>query len=570
MPNFVIRKARSHLFRVRSGFPTPSHGGPGSDRFWAVIGLLTLVLSGPARAIDDVPEGTLLWLQGFDGNPPTAGFRVDGTVLLRSVDDIANIGINLSSGAITNSPTGAIRTEVGVTGARFINGSLFNDGLVRLDAVTAFGAAGAVVENRGQFEIGPGARSTFTGKGGVFRQTAGELKVGERNFEFRDGRFEFNGGTITGRPLFVRSTVSFGTPELAFAPELVGPGGRFVGPLSASLHLRVLGAAGLGGDTAVTLEGDGALAGHLEVGSLSGGRVTLTTTAGQLWIQPSGRFTVGNTGGGPTALTGNLRNEGVLQLGGDLTVVNGGQTATNRAALRIPAGRTLRFNGAFQHEAGALELAGGILDAGEGITLNAPVFQATGEVRGGLTNRSVLVLDQAVGGLVARGRWASTGTSELTLVLSEPESSEPMLSVLGVLAPEGSCRVELESGFVPPLGATFPLIRHQGIEGRFSSITLPELPAGTFWNLVRQRFTWELGVQDEPAPCVLTVEAAGRQVTLRLEGTPGKSATLFQSTDLTDWVEVQTATPFNGEFTAGLATVSDASAKRFFRASVTP
>ena len=171
---------------------------------------------------------------------------------------------------------------------------------------------------------------------------------------------------------------------------------------------------------------------------------------------------------------------------------------------------------------------------------------------------------------ITRGRLASTATSELTLVLSEPESSEPMLSVLGVLAPEGSCRVELESGFVPPLGAVFPLIRHQGIEGRFSSITLPDLPAGTFWNLVRGRFTWDLGVQDEPAPCALTVEAAGEEIALRLEGTPGKSATLLRSTDLADWVEVQTATPFNGEFVASLEIAPEAAAQRFFRASVTP
>lgn len=570
MPNTATRKERNPQRPPWSGLHSPRSRGPGSDRPWAVIGLLAASLAGPARAIEDVPEGTLLWLQGFDGNPPTAGFRVDGTVLLRSVDDIANIGINLSSGAITNSPTGEIRTEVGVTGARFINGSLFNDGLVRLDAATSFGAAGAVVENRGQFELGPGVRATFTGKGSTFRQTAGELKAGERTFELRDGRFEFNGGTISGRPLLVRSTVSFGNPALAFAPELAGPGGRFLGPLSSQLHLRVLGASGLGGDTSVALEGDGALAGQLEVGSLSGGRVTLSSTGGHLWIQPGGRFTVGNTGGGPTTLSANLRNEGVLQLSGDLTVANAGQTATNRSDFRISAGRTLRFNGAFQHEAGALELVGGILDAGQGITLNAPVLLATGETRGGLTNNSSLRLDQAVGGLVARGRFVGTSASELTLVLSEPESGDPMLSVGGIFAAEGSFRVELESGFVPPLGAVFPLIRHQGIEGRFSSITLPELPAGLFWNLGRGRFQWELAVQDEPAPCALTVENSEGQIRLHLEGTPGKSATILQSTNLEDWVELQTATPFSGEFETTLATASDASAQRFFRANVTP
>jgi hypothetical protein len=146
--------------------------GPAPDRRNLICGLLALLLAGPSQALDDVPEGALLWLQGFDGNPPTPGFRVDGTVLLRSVDDIANIGINLSSGAITNSPTGEIRTEVGVSGARFINGSVINQGLVRLDSLTTFGAANARFENSGRFEVGPGARAQFTGKGGRFAQLA--------------------------------------------------------------------------------------------------------------------------------------------------------------------------------------------------------------------------------------------------------------------------------------------------------------------------------------------------------------------------------------------------------------
>ena len=78
-----------------------------------------------------MPAGELVWLQGFDGNPPTPGFQVDGTLLLRSVDDIANIGVNLLTGAITNSPAGTIRVEVGVSGGRFTIFALV-DALTRL------------------------------------------------------------------------------------------------------------------------------------------------------------------------------------------------------------------------------------------------------------------------------------------------------------------------------------------------------------------------------------------------------------------------------------------------------
>ena len=538
--------------------------GPATDRRNLICGLLALLLAGPAQALEDVPEGTLRWLQGFDGNPPTPGFRVDGTVLLRSVDDIANIGINLSSGAITNSPTGAIRSEVGVSGNRFINGSVINQGLVQLDSPTTFGAAAARFENSGRFEVGPGARAQFTGSGGRFAQLAGEMNVGDSGFELYDGQFEFSGGVITGQPLLIRTAVKGPTNGQPFRPRLVGPNGSYEGPLAAGVHLRALSAIGLGGDTAVTLVGSGELVGHLETGFFSGGTVRLSMTAGTLWVRPAGQLTIGV----PTVLTGNWFNEGLLQLGGDLTVNNGGGTATNRATVRVSPGRTLSFQGGFRHEAGDLSLLGGTLVAPGGIFLAVPVEELAGEIRGPVTNAAAVTLSQSMGGLRIVGAWANQPGARLRWVLSEPESEEPLLAVAGAHSVAGEGRVELESGFVPPLGARFPLLRHQVLTGQFEAITLPPLPAGLFWNLERRPDRWDLLVQDEPAPGQLAITRIESDYAVELTATPGASATLLQSSDLVTWAPVRTEAPFPGHLNFR-APAGDGAAQ-FFRAVVTP
>lgn len=57
-----------------------------------------------ARAIDDVPMGALRWVQGFDGNQPTSGFRVDGTLRIEAPDEPQPVGIPLESGRIEVGP----------------------------------------------------------------------------------------------------------------------------------------------------------------------------------------------------------------------------------------------------------------------------------------------------------------------------------------------------------------------------------------------------------------------------------------------------------------------------------
>jgi hypothetical protein len=524
-----------------------------------------------AQAITDIAEGELLWLQGFDGNPATSGFRVEGTLLLRSVDDIAHIGINLNSGAITNAPTGTIRVEVGVSGNRFINGSVLNQGQFKVDSSLAFPGANTFFLNTGTFTVGETFVARFFGQKSQFTQQDGLLSVGAQGFEFYDGTFAYTGGAISGQPLFFRTQVTYATADDApFQPRLIGPGGSFRGPLGPNLFLRILGASGQGGDTAVTLEEAGALRGRMELGQYFGGsNVRVVAAGGSLTVAATGSLTVKPTGGGAATLVGNLINDGTLSVSAGFAVANGDTTATNRATLTMQAGGNLQFAGGFRHEAGALNLHGATLGAAHGVTLAGPEARLAGVLQAAVTNETTLSLSQNDGELVVTGSWVNDPAATLKLELSEGGLLNPLLTITGVLNAAGALPVTLLSGFEPQLGDTFPLFKMQSLTGQFRPFTLPPLPAGRFWELLRAPTNWTLVVRDQPPAPRLKLTFAEGLPTIAVLGTPGRSATLYGSLDLQRWESIRTEAPFKGEFSV-VAPDMGSDSPRFFRGEIEP
>lgn len=555
---------------MKATFPLWSTG-PRMDQFRCLLGLATLVLAPQVHAINDIPEGELLWLQGFDLNPLTPGFRVDGTLLLRSVDDIAHIGVNLSSGAITNSPTGAIRVEVGVTGARFINGSVLNQGEFKVDSGMSFNAANTYFHNTGSFTVGPSFVARFLGKGTQFTQEDGSLAVGERGFELHDGTFAFTGGEISGQPIFFRTQVTYATANgLPFEPRLIGPGGSFRGPLGPDLYLRILGASGQGGDTAVTLADTGELRGRLEVGQYSGGsNVRIVAANGSLNLAPTGSFTVKPTGGTGAMLDGNLANDGLVSVATALTVANASATATNRATLSLQSGGSVQFAGGFRHEAGELNLNGTTLGAAKGFTIAGPGARLNGRILAAVTNDTTLNLSQNDGELRVTGSFANRSAAALSLELSEGGLPTPLLSTTGALIADGRLTVTLIDGFEPQLGDSFPLFKMQSLSGRFRPLRLPYLPEGRYWHLLKTPTQWTLVVQDEAPLAELTTVVREGLPAIQLAGTPSRSATLYSSTDLKTWETLQTEEPFSGELTVSIPATANGT-PLFFRGEVEP
>lgn len=498
-------------------------------------------------AIEDIPAGELLWLQGFDGNPPTPGFRVDGTLLLRSVDDTATIGVNLSSGAITNSPIGTILVEVGVAGARFINGSLLNEGAFEASSSLSFNTPDSFIRNTGSFQIQPGSTARLLGRGITFTQAGGVFDAGLTGFEHRDGTFRYEGGVILGEPLIARGTVE--VAEAVTSPvtfRLSGPGGYYLGPLGTNVSLKILASPTYGGDTAVVVESPTPLRGTIELNRLgSGGNAALEPDGGRLEVAETGAL-LARFNGGRNLLRAALDNAGTVEVIGRFTVENPSAPSLNHGQLTLFAGSDTTFTGGFTQNAGSLILAGGILSAEGGLTLAGGDVSLAGELRGAVTNRVALTLTQADEPFRVTGSLAHEATGALTLQLADGRSGVPLLDVTGPVLAAGALRVEFDPGFTPVNGDEFTLLQAGQFSGDFAPFSLPALPAGLFWRLERTPGQLLLQVADTPAPPELRLVEGVSGTILQLQALPAPRAVIQRSLDLAVWETLLEVAPFSG------------------------
>lgn len=184
--------------------------GGAYNQTWSILIVCALIFGGVCgrvHAIDDIPEGGFRWIQGYDGNEPTAGFRVDGRLRIEAPDEPQSVGINLSSGRIDVGTTGEILVQYGPGGSRFINGDLVNEGLVSLKSVLLFRRDGAEWVNRGVIEAANYMGLAITGKGARFRQVSGEIRVAgpSSRFEFyNQSRFIYEEATCSPDPCWLQ------------------------------------------------------------------------------------------------------------------------------------------------------------------------------------------------------------------------------------------------------------------------------------------------------------------------------------------------------------------------------
>lgn len=88
-------------------------------------------------------------------------------------------------------------------------------------------------------------------------------------------------------------------------------------------------------------------------------------------------------------------------------------------------------------------------------------------------------------------------TSQVTLIAAQGDGSQ-ILTVAGELALGGELVVQLGENFRPASGDTVPLFQAGTVTGDFAILTLPQLPAGLFWDTSTLATTGVLGVITEP------------------------------------------------------------------------
>lgn len=507
--------------------------------------------SGTVHAIDDIPEGGFRWIQGYDGNEPTAGFRVDGRLRIEAPDEPQPVGINLSSGRIGVGTTGEILVQYGAGGSRFINGDLVNEGLVSLKTVLLFSRDGAEWVNRGVIDAASYMGLGITGKGARFRQVSGEIRVAgpSSRFEFyNQSRFIYEGGQVLARPLLVAASAEIAsetTQELAlrFAAQGSALEGRFPGDLSVVVASdEAFGPGSLFLNTVTPIEG------LIELVAASGspGALLQLPDSG-MTLAPRGVLRV-KPGAGLSEIRGAFALEGLLEVQGIARWATSGEALTNQGKIRLPFGGRLQVSAPLVQAGGTLQVEGGELALSQGLSIQGGTLIAAGILSGHLTNGALAVVDQEQPGRV-RGEWTQTSAGTLQVKVHETSvASEPALQVKGPLNLRGTLKVVMADGVPISRGAVLRLAQADSLNGWFERLVLPPLEAGLHWQVVPSEDEVRLTVRDTPPPVLIewVQRTSGDRVRVSGPWNLETQAILRVSHDLRSWATVERRSPFAG------------------------
>ncbi len=477
-----------------SGGARPVHIGPGGGGLAAT--------SGQSLTVDGVVDGSGSLVIGI---PPLAANSLTPGLVPGTGSGTANTTPMMANGqvvlAASNSFTGpmdvvsgSLIANLGMTASNPAAGALGNPDVSRY----------ITVEN--------GAQLIFA-QGNVL---GGPTNLPEAILVINQGGMLTNGsGSMnTLGPLLLRGGVVTGTGggSQAFqmfnlrGPILVqGASTSFLeSPTSpnAGFHLAspsIFNVADGTGSTAPDLVCSGNLVDQDGIGTSQGHQGApaelIKTGPGSMWLSGSNSFTGGT-----------LVAEGSLVIRGDDSAANGPVTVTNGAILSGDG----KVGGAVTLE------AGGTLMPGPGFS----PLQFTGSLN---LNAGSTLLEYLSAGL-------HTNTT---------------VQVSGNLSGTGSLVVSNLDAGSPSAGMVFQIFRSGSLSGQFSSVTLPKLPSGLYWDTNQLTTLGLIRVSSMPTPRWADIQQLDHSIIFyATNGLPGSSFVVMTSTNiqlpLTDWVPLET------------------------------
>ncbi|HEV2851265.1 MAG TPA: SdrD B-like domain-containing protein [Thermoanaerobaculia bacterium] len=439
-------------------------------------GLATLIMTGGSGQV----RGTLgsthtLWIRGedFGSHTTTNATNLTNGGLIRLESRNAGYESNLT-GTVTNAPAGRIEVGLGSGGARRLNGTFLNQGLISMsfNATTA-----GTFTNQGQVEIAAGRSWTVNGAASVFQQNggtiggAGNLQIVSGTLSFNggafigsaailnDATFNFNGGTITGETaVLVNSRLNLApsaTGQASFA--MSGPSGRITGNLLTGQTLWIRG-QDFGSHTTVTAAGSFSSAGLIRLQSQNAGYESiLAIPVGSL--TNTGIIEINNGSGGTRRISGSVINQGLLDVNVGLSYVG---TLTNASVIDIASGQKLSLSGSGQRfvQDGGTVTGAGVLEVTNGavFTFNSGTTTGTLPV---LVNANLAFGPSPSGAstVVMTGSGSVQGTlgAEQTLWISgRDQGSHTTITAAEGFVNQGTIRLEsLNAGYESNLSGNF-------------------------------------------------------------------------------------------------------------------
>jgi hypothetical protein len=547
----------------------------------------------PVGAITNNPPDGQVWLQGYDGNPPTSGFSNAGLLRMGAPAETVDVSLIVTNGLVTNLPTGTIWVGTGVVPAPdfTIYADLLNQGAVVISNSVYFSKPAGVVNNAGLFTIMAAQSAAFIAGQVVFNQDDGTLTV-DGAFYLWSGDFRYRGGTIIGAPYLIDSTLSFASTATNPATfVLTGRACALSGDVPTGC-LVWLQANGAGGNTRLSTSGfvnDGNLRLDSDQGPY-GTRVTVSD--GVLVNGPTGVIEVNPGSGGSRVIEGLLLNRGSLVVRTNLELQSPTGLNTNEGAIHIEGGAFLNVSGRLLQTAGSIQLAGGTLSTfmlatnpvvvtnGTLLTTNLEVItlptlfdleggllSGSGMLASHLLNAGEVHLEAATGPLTISGNYTQAPVGLLAVDLEglTPANQTSLLTVASNAYLSGSLAVRLTNTAALRRGDAFKLLKCDALAGAFQSNSLPVLPAPLRFALVSSADELDLRVALDflatSQPRVLADGGFG----FTASGLTAGKVILEASSNLLDWLPIQT----NGPFTGTMELVDRDAARfgqRFYRA----
>jgi len=314
-------------------------------------------------------------VQSDGGNTATLtaanGFTNSGTLTLENVSSSGASNLVVTSGVLTNAVGGVINSNVGTGGGRTISADVVNNGTVNFNMGTALTKTSGVFTNNAQTNIAAGVGLGIAANG-VFTQAAGELSISEGGSFVLDGdTFNFNGGSISGTPIFFDSALNIGPSSTGAGTFSMRRNSSISGNIAAAQTVLV---QSDGGNTATLT----AATGFTNAGTLilenvsSSGSSNLVVTSGVLTNAPSGVINLTPGTGGYRVLSAELVNQGVVNSATSATLGRDGADHLNTGTLNVTGGElfvsqtgttpTFTNNGTINiSDAQVLTLSGGAL-----------------------------------------------------------------------------------------------------------------------------------------------------------------------------------------------------------------
>ena len=509
--------------------------------------LLGLPIS--AQAIDNIPSGTQLWLQGITGVIPTAGFEIDGTLRFEAIDEPADIGIQILSGEVTNAPTGTIISASGPGGWRYIEGSVLNEGAIQISSpVFDLPDSGAVLENHGIIDISPFTGLRMYGAGCLFDMEEGEVHVSSPTgyIHMQGGEFRYNGGIVDGTIIAYSSKVTVAdrfTNNVNV--QFVGPHCIYDGSLSIN-KLLTIDYEPRFGPVDLTLTNVEQLTGQIifETTAADSPAVLNTSTNGLL-VANNGSITI-NDGLGSALIAGSLRvggavaNLGMLRVSSPNAITNSGQWTLGPNGL-------LTADASFVLDTGALHLGGGTVNAKGGLMNLGGTVDGSGTILGDVTNSGLISVTNS-NPVSVTGNLNQEEAGSVTVNIMPGKSNAPAINMLGNLTLAGKLAIQSPSPLFPTNGQSYLLITAGNISGGFSSAEFPNRPLGLQWHLQSDNHSVKLvALAGQPA---LTLRAyvatdSGNR-TIEIAGALGANLLVQRSPDLNHWTNIASFGTFGG------------------------